>query len=57
MHTRSKEESPRRERSDLVSHILLQRGDTPNAGSGQLGSTSPRRQVSGRTNILLSRSR
>ena len=57
MHTRSKEESPRRERSDLVSPILLQRRDTPNAGSGQLGSTSPRRQVSGRTNILLSRSR
>ena len=27
MYTRSKKESPRRERSGLVSHILLQRGD------------------------------
>ncbi len=32
MYTRNKEESPRRERSGLVSHILLQRGDLPEAG-------------------------
>lgn len=32
MYTRSKEESPRRERSGLVSHILLQRGDLPDVG-------------------------
>ncbi len=29
MYTRNKEEGPRRERSGLVSHILLQRGDLP----------------------------
>jgi mannose-6-phosphate isomerase-like protein (cupin superfamily) len=34
MYTRNKEESPRRERSGLVSHILLQRGDPPEAGIG-----------------------
>ena len=32
MYTRNKEESPRRERSGLVSRILLQRGDLPEAG-------------------------
>ena len=32
MYTRSKEESPRRERSGLASHILLQRGDLPGVG-------------------------
>jgi mannose-6-phosphate isomerase-like protein (cupin superfamily) len=32
MYTRSKEESPRRERGGLVSHILLQRGDLPDVG-------------------------
>ena len=32
MYTRNKEESPRRERSGLVSHILLQRGDLPDVG-------------------------
>ena len=32
MYTRNKEESPRRERSGLVSHILLQRGDLTEAG-------------------------
>ena len=31
MYTRNKEESPKRERSGLVSHILLQRGDLPHA--------------------------
>jgi mannose-6-phosphate isomerase-like protein (cupin superfamily) len=31
MYTRNKEEGPRRERSGLVSHILLQRGDLPEA--------------------------
>lgn len=29
MYTRNKEEGPRRERSGLVSHILLQQGDLP----------------------------
>ena len=29
MYTRNKEQSPKRERSGLVSHILLQRGDLP----------------------------
>ena len=32
MYTRSKEESPKRERSGLVSHILLQQGDLPEVG-------------------------
>ncbi|MCA1717968.1 MAG: cupin domain-containing protein [Actinobacteria bacterium] len=32
MYTRNKEESPGRDRSGLVSHILLQRGDPPEAG-------------------------
>lgn len=32
MYTRNKDESPRRERSGLVSHILLQRSDLPEAG-------------------------
>ena len=32
MYTRSKEESPRRERNGLVSHILLQRGDLSDVG-------------------------
>ncbi|MDQ4064160.1 MAG: cupin domain-containing protein, partial [Actinomycetota bacterium] len=32
MYTRSKKESPRRERSGLVSHILLQQGDLPEVG-------------------------
>ena len=32
MYTRSKKESPRRERSGLVSHILLQRGDLSDVG-------------------------
>ncbi|CAN5271298.1 hypothetical protein BH24ACT19_BH24ACT19_20840 [soil metagenome] len=32
MYTRSKEESSRRERGGLVSHILLQRGDLPDVG-------------------------
>lgn len=32
MYTRNKEESPGRQRSGLVSHILLQRGDLPEAG-------------------------
>ncbi len=32
MYTRSKEESPRRERSGLVSHIFLQQGDLPEVG-------------------------
>jgi mannose-6-phosphate isomerase-like protein (cupin superfamily) len=32
MNTRSKEESPRRERNGLVSHILLQRGDLSDVG-------------------------
>ncbi len=31
MYTRNKEEGPKRERSGLVSHILLQRGDLPEA--------------------------
>ena len=32
MYTRSKEESPRRERNGLVSHLLLQHGDLSNVG-------------------------
>lgn len=32
MYTRNKEESPSRERSGLVSYILLQRGDLPEVG-------------------------
>lgn len=32
MYTRNKEVSPRRERSGLISHILLQRGDLPETG-------------------------
>ena len=32
MYTRNKEESPRRERSGLVSHILLQQGALPDVG-------------------------
>lgn len=32
MYVRNKEESPKRERSGLVSHILLQQGDLPNVG-------------------------
>ncbi len=32
MYTRSKVESPKRERDGLVSHALLQRGDLPDAG-------------------------
>ncbi len=32
MYTRNKEEGPKRERSGLVSYILLQRGDLPKVG-------------------------
>ena len=32
MYTRSKKESPRRERNGLVAHILLQRGDLSDVG-------------------------
>jgi mannose-6-phosphate isomerase-like protein (cupin superfamily) len=32
MYTRSKEESPKRERNGFVSHILLQRGDLSDVG-------------------------
>ncbi len=39
MYTRNKEDGPRRERSGLVSHILLQQGDLPEAADAGFTAT------------------